>query len=54
MGVYTRLIKLIIFDATMTVSFARALDNNYCSITGAVCELKKRKKKHKTNGYVFD
>ncbi len=40
-GVYTRLIKLIIFDATMAVSFAGALDNNYCSITRAVCELKK-------------
>ena len=54
MGVYTRLIKLIIFDATMAVSFARAPDNNYCSIIGAVCELKERKKKHKTNGYLFD
>lgn len=42
MGVYTRLIKLIIFDATMAVSFAGALDNNYCSIIGAVCELKKK------------
>lgn len=56
MGVYTRLIKLIIFDATMALSFAGALDNNYCSITGAVCELKERKKKkyNKTNGYLFD
>lgn len=36
MGVYTKLIKLIIFDATMAVSFAAALDNNYCSITWAV------------------
>lgn len=58
MGVYTRLIKLIIFDATMAVSFAGALDNNYCSITGAVCELgrkkKERKKYNKTNGYLFD
>lgn len=45
MRVYTRLIKLIIFDATMAVSFAGDLDNNYCSITGAVCELKRRKKK---------
>lgn len=48
MGVYTRLIKLIIFDATMAVSFARALNNNYCSITGAVCELKKRKEEKRT------
>lgn len=45
MGVYTRLIKLIIFDATMAVSFAGALDNNYCSITGAVCELKKKRER---------
>lgn len=36
MGVYTKLIKLIIFDAVMAVSFAAALDNNYCSITWAV------------------
>lgn len=32
-GVYTKLIKLIIFDAAMAVSFAVALDKNYCSIT---------------------
>lgn len=56
MGVYTRLIKLIIFDATMAVSFAGALDNYYCSITRAVSELKKKKRKkyNKTNGYLFD
>lgn len=36
MGVYTKLIKLIIFDATMAVSFAAALNNNYCSITWPV------------------
>lgn len=60
MGVYTRLIKLIIFDATMAVSFGEALDNNYCSIIGAVCELKKtttkktKNKYNKTNGYLFD
>lgn len=35
-GVYTKLIKLIIFDTTMAVSFAAAFDNNYCSITWAV------------------
>lgn len=58
MGVYTRLIKLIICDATIAVSFARDLDNNYCSITGAVCGLRKKKEKkknyNKTNGYLFD
>lgn len=47
MRVYTRLIKLIIFDATMAVSFAGDLGNNYCSITGAVCELKRKKKKER-------
>lgn len=36
MGVYKKLIKLIIFDATIAVSFAVALDKNYCSITRAV------------------
>lgn len=32
----------------MAVSFAGALRNNYCSITAAVCELKKKKKKRNT------
>ena len=54
MGVYTRLIKLIIFDATMAVSFAGALDNNYCSITGAVCELKKKKRERRNTTRQMD
>lgn len=36
MGVYKKLIKLIIFDATIAVSFAVVLDKTYCSITRAV------------------
>lgn len=54
LGVYTRLIKLIIFDATLAVSFSRALDNYYCSITGLCVNWKKKNKYSKTNGYLFD
>lgn len=46
LGVYTRLIKLIIFDATLAVSFSRALDNYYCSITG-LCVNREKKNKDK-------
>lgn len=52
--VHTRLIKLIIFDATMAVSFT--LNSNYCSITEAESELGRNQKRNysKKNGYLFD
>lgn len=52
-GVYTRLIKLIIFDATMAVSFAGALNNNHGSIIGAKSESVEEKKGRSEEKWMF-
>lgn len=56
MGVYTRLIKLIIFDATMAVSFAGASRQQLLfNYRGRLWIGEKEKKKYsKKNGYLFD